>query len=358
MYRSLPISLATTLALGVASSACSATPDIIDPENASASQQVTGSCPIDCLGGALDDGHCQPIQIVGALSRPAFLAVTPTDVFVTGSVAYTITRASILGGPIEIVAADGPAVFGPQGIAVTGGHVLWASNQGGEIWRAAPHSADPTPVRLATDQGAPIGVASDGVYVYWTSYEGGTIARTRIRQPGGDPVEVLAHGQDHPWGIAVRGGSVFWTNALGGGSIMRLDLPAGCGAPPPAPRPLVPAAGGMPLAIAVDAASVYWVDRAAVKKVPIDGGTPVVLADNLSDPAGLVVDDQHVYWSNYSGGTVTRANLDGSARIDVASGQRQPYSMAADDLAIYWVNDEFRTDCADPPCGGVMKLAK
>jgi hypothetical protein len=352
------MSLATTLALGVASSACSATPDFDDPEHASASQAVTGSCSIDCLGGALIDGQCQPIQIIGAQSRPAFLAVTPTDVFVTGSVNYTITRGSILGGPVETVASGGSVAFGPQGIAVTGGYVLWASNPGGEIWRAAPHSADPELVKLAAGQGAPIGVASDGVYVYWTSYDGGTIARTRIRQRVGDVVEVLAAGQDHPWGIAVRGGSVFWTNALGGGSIMRLDLPAVCGSPPPPPTPLVPAAGGMPLAIAVDAASVYWVDRAAVKKVPIGGGTPVVLASGQNDPAGLVVDDHHIYWSNYAGGTVTRANLDGSDPHDVASGQRQPFSMAADDLAIYWVNDEFRTDCADPPCGGVMKLAK
>jgi sugar lactone lactonase YvrE len=103
---------------------------------------------------------------------------------------------------------------------------------------------------------------------------------------------------------------------------------------------------------------VYWVDGPAVKKVPIGGGTPVVLAAGQNEAFGLVVDAAHLYWSSYGAGTVTRANLDGSAATVVATGQRQPYSMAADDLAVYWINDEFRMDCASPPCGGVMKLAK
>jgi hypothetical protein len=350
--------LATILTLGFASTACSVNPEFGDPEVASASQDVTGPCPIDCLGGALVGGQCQPIQIIGALSRPAFLAVTATDVFVTGTVNYTISRSSVLGGPVETVASGGSVAFGPQGIAVTGGHVLWAANRDGKIWRAGLHANDATSVLLAAGQGAPIGVATDGVYVYWASHDGGTIARTRIRQHTDDPVEVLASGQNQPWGVAVRGGSVFWTNWGGGGSVMRLDLPALCGSPLPSPSTLVAAAGGTPAALAVDATSVYWVDGSAVKKVPIGGGAPVILASGQNDPKGVVVDAAHIYWSSYGAGTITRANLNGSAATVIASGQRQPFSMAIDDLAVYWVNDEFRLDCASPPCGGVMKLAK
>lgn len=355
--RSLHGPRAVVIALCSVSTACSVTPEP-EPELASVAQEAAAACRVDCLGGTLAGGKCQPIQIIGAQSRPAFLAITATDVFVTGSVAHTITRGSILGGPAEIVASGDGAVFGPQGVAVTGGYVVWASNQGGEIWRAAPHSTDPTPVRLAAGQSAPIGVATDGVYVYWASYDGGTIARTRIRQRVGDPVEVLASGQNHPWGVAVRGGSVFWTNGGGGGSIMRFDVPALCGTPLPSPSTLVATAGGLPTALAVDATSVYWVDGSAVKKVPVGGGAPMILASGQSNPGGIVVDAAHIYWSSYGAGTITRANLDGSAAAVVATGQRQPFSMATDDLAIYWVNDEFRLDCAGPPCGGVMKLAK
>jgi len=150
---------------------------------------------------------------------------------------------------------------------------------------------------------------------------------------------------------------VFWTNSVGGGSIMRLDLPALCGSPPPAPTPLVPATGGTPFSLAVDAESVYWADGGAVKKVPVAGGSPVVLASAQNQAFGIVVDANHVYWSSYGDGTINRANLDGSEAAPVATGQRHPYTMAADDLAVYWINDEL-ADCTNPPCGGVMKLAK
>ena len=40
-----------------------------------------------------------------------------------------------------------------------------------------------------------------------------------------------------------------------------------------------------------------------VSKVPIDGGTVTVLATGLQHPAGIVVDDASVYWTNTNEGS-------------------------------------------------------
>ena len=86
--------------------------------------------------------------------------------------------------------------------------------------------------------------------------------------------------------------------------------------------------------------------------------TVTELASEQRVPGGIAVDDAHVYWSTYSGGTVMRSDLDGANLVTMTAGQIRPYSLAQDASAIYWVDDRWDVDCEAPPCGGVMKLAK
>jgi hypothetical protein len=62
-------------------------------------------------------------------------------------------------------------------------------------------------------------------------------------------------------------------------------------------------AQGLPLGIALDTSSVYWINSGSgnVMKMPLDGGTPVVLASGQDLPTELVVDATSVYWINRFG---------------------------------------------------------
>jgi hypothetical protein len=309
---------------------------------------LDGTCQQDCLGGACVDGQCQPVQIAGGASRPWFLAVDGIDVFFTAATSWTASRTSLLGGPTTRVA------IGTTGIAVGGGWVVTAAEGSGEIRRAAPDSSQPDSsppdgVVIASGQDQPVGVATDGRFVYWTNYGDGTVARIHVRPTEGELPEVLASGLNHPEPIVLRAGVAYVGGADG---VSRVDI---------ASHMMTRfASGSLVLALATDSSSVYWADFYAgtLMKAPLGGGPPVHLVGGQDQPGGLVVDDAHLFWTTYYGGTVMRSDLDGQNLTTMADGQIRPLSLAQDATALYWVMDRWDLDCAMPPCGGVMKLAK
>ncbi|HEX2570449.1 MAG TPA: hypothetical protein VH877_12900 [Polyangia bacterium] len=322
------------------------------------SQAVTSYT--DCLGGAYVNGKCQPLQLASNLNRPFALALDGTRVYWTVYDGGLVGDTSVLGGPVDAV-ASGAQAAGPSGIAVTGGYVLYATEVDNTIWRAAPGSASPTPVPLATGQARPISVTTDGVYVYWANLDGGTLRRVRIRRTPLDNVETLADGMNRPWGLALYGGYLYWTNSANEdpawrGAIYRVPVAGGT------PEKL--SSAHQPYGIAVDASGIYWADYAegTINRIGLDGQpgpTGPVLWPNQAGPISLLRDGSTLYWANYTGGQVRRAALGAAAPEDVATSQLRPIGLAQDGLALYWANDDWNTSgCAQPACGTIMKVAK
>jgi hypothetical protein len=59
-----------------------------------------------------------------------------------------------------------------------------------------------------------------------------------------------------------------------------------------------------------DATSVYWVEEAAsgvVKKVPLGGGTPTILAAGVQYGFSVAADSTSVYWLEDGGGLLKKA---------------------------------------------------
>lgn len=109
-----------------------------------------------------------------------------------------------------------------------------------------------------------------------------------------------------------------------------------------------------PRDIAVDAANVFWTNESIgnVEKVPIAGGTAVVIGFTQPFAYGITVDGQHLYWSRRSNnnGAIARVSLGGGAPVDIASNLGFPEGMANDATHIYW--GSFSTGIRRMPKGG------
>src|SRR5262249_326144 len=95
-----------------------------------------------------------------------------------------------------------------------------------------------------------------------------------------------------------------------------------------------------PLALTVDATSIYFVDGVGVRSAPIGGGAPMnvwVGSANFSFE-GIAVDSTHVYWTNSFDNTIRRGGLDGSMPTAMASQQTgTDLPIVVDDKSIYWL---------------------
>jgi hypothetical protein len=110
----------------------------------------------------------------------------------------------------------------------------------------------------------------------------------------------------------------------------------------------VPRAGGSGVTLLSDARAysvgtdgsfVYFSGSdVSLQRVPVEGGTPSVLAMNASGSA-LTVRDGFVYWSNYQTGTINRSSVTGGTPVVLASGLSYPVAIAVDGQYVYWADE-------------------
>jgi hypothetical protein len=155
--------------------------------------------------------------------------------------------------------------------------------------------AGPRPVRTV--------LAVNTTQVFWI--QDGTIVRAA--KAGGDPVTVAKVPGAKIQQMTADEGAVYWTDSGTGdptwsGRVKRASLADG--------KVDTLSDAPAPVAIAVDADTVYWTSSAdaggrimAQKKT---GGSTFVLATDQHRPRGLSVDGAHVYWINAGDGSVCR----------------------------------------------------
>jgi hypothetical protein len=196
------------------------------------------------------------------------------------------------------------------------------------------------------NEGAPV-FNPPPVMVMSSVDDAGRVAYTPFATVG--TLVTLASGQISPYVLAVDTTSVYWADwgtgsAQGDGSINKVSIGGGA---------LTTLASGqrMPGGVAVDSTSVYWSGVNAVYKVPLAGGTPVLVATGFTND-NIAVGPSGVYGTSGNDAPVSAPLQGGGAATVLAPGTGQnTYGITVDSTSLYW------TDFSDPGIVSKVPLA-
>lgn len=197
------------------------------------------------------------------------------------------------------------------------------------------------PVILAEDVGLVFAMVMADGYLFGTTWDG-SVWKVPV-QGCGDPAGCAAYlsvGEQDLRDMAVKDGFLYYTN--NGASSLRRIGSDGTGACDVATELEDPAG------VAVDDTHVYWSERAGnvVKRAP-KGCFPTaveVIVPNTPTPWMLALDDTGLYWTNRSGDLVSWASATGKEAGVVWSGATPGdclFGLALDDAWVYWRDGEF-----------------
>jgi hypothetical protein len=216
-----------------------------------------------------------------------------------------------LGGGNPMMLEPDPYV--PFAVAVDATSVYWENLGAGQgnLMKAALDGGPPATLVTSTGDITFQNIALDATSVYWTS-TGGALSKVPIE--GGAVTALVAAGDPgNQATFAVGGGSIYWYSTgpiiPDPGGLMKMPVSGG-------PATMLASSLNFPTGIAVDGANVYFMDLDcdgsgvnctwAVKKVSVDGGAPSTVVSGWQDvtyasPVALAVDATTVYWENADG---------------------------------------------------------
>jgi hypothetical protein len=255
-----------------------------DPENC-------GRCGHDCLGGACMGGACQPFAIATNVDLPEEILLVGGEIYY-GAISQTMGSVGVVpatGGGAKTLAAAYPLR-----LAVGGGNVVWTNTSVGDV---AVGGGTPNPI---------------------------------FSPPGATFSDIVATSTHAIAGFRGQEGGTIEAIPFDGGTaetLVKLGVPEG---------------------IAMDAAHLYFVDRAAgtINQSGLDGSSVTTLVHGQPNAVFLTVDDANIYWlgeTNQTDGFIAQAPLSGGNAVMLATGLAEPYGLASDGTNLYFTG---------PPAGG------
>jgi hypothetical protein len=222
------------------------------------------------------------------------------------------------------------------GLTVDDRFVFWTERHGGSVGRSEFAAGSPVTTLggLVFAGRGPGDIVSDGSRIFWADVPGGEIRSASI---DGADARVVASGMKEPTSLVRNATHVYWANYALPGAIWRSPLQEGDGTAEPLVSELP-----MPNALGLTPTYVYWVDgqfqESRIMRVALGGGAPETLA-NVTGAISLATDDKFVYWGE-STGAIRRLPLEGGNAVVVAEGQKNPISIMVDATHVYWANSK------------------
>ena len=165
---------------------------------------------------------------------------------------------------------------------------------------------------------------------------------------GSNLMVLTAPAADYPYTLAVDNQNVYWisnntpSGTLGTGSLNLVPIDGG--------TPQVLTSAGEPASVVTDANNIYYADWGPwtccnynaldgigyIWKLPKGSTTPILLSSGQSQPGGLAVDANNVYWSNYRNGSVAAVPIDGGITTTLYAWGFCSGGVAVDSTSLYF----------------------
>jgi hypothetical protein len=264
--------------------------------------------------------------------------------------AYRLVAVPLDGGATRVLAAI-PARA--RSIVGVGEDVYWVDEN---ALRSVPLAGGEVTTLLENLE-SPVDLAATNDTLVWTESvccAHGQKGRVRRLDIGGEAT-TLAEGVDDSGAITASDGMVYWAE---GGAIGLIEGFGRIAAVPIQGGNISDVVAGVSTAlpiVATDGTTVYFADRFRVKKVPLQGGTPVSVGSAAFYITGLATDVERVYWSEDPFATVQSAPAIGGNATTLASGSGPGGPVAVSGDFVYWA-DSFVRILRVPTTGGTTEV--
>lgn len=188
---------------------------------------------------------------------------------------------------------------------------------------------------LGTDPDGAIDLAIDGTDVYWTTLDG-KLMKSGLDGPGAP----LAEGLESPSGVAVSGGDVFFTELT---RVTRMPKVGGA-------REVIAEGQNLPMVVVADESGVWWLNRgqgiaSGSLVLSLGGGSTQTVFDQIDTPSDLVMDATHLYFAasfakvngTFVSGPLVRVPKPTGAPELLAQDLHEPAGLLVEGSQLYWL---------------------
>jgi hypothetical protein len=298
-------------------------------------------------------GVCQPVALTDYQDAVSSLAVDDAYVYWTNN--NTVNRISLNGGATSVLSSS-------EGLAremtINADSVFWFDELADRLRQVK--FVNGTPSTLIPGYQYAYGMAANQTQFFWVSPFDKQINTVTLAN---GLKYTLATTTGYPLDLKIDSANVYWTEYTPSTSISIKRMPLLGGTP--VVLATVPESLSTPMVLRfdIDAAYAYWIDDTnSLKKVPLAGGTPTVLATFPSTtlPESLAVSGAAYlsvcdYNTSPNCSALVKVPLDGGAPVTLLSGLTEAMgTLVARGPAIYYGTSGYTA--AGP--ARIMKLAK